>query len=190
MFDSLDWWKHGKNIAYFDIEVTDLKAEWGFVLSWCLKYRDDPNVRYSIVTKEEIWNYDFDKRVIKELLEELNNVDILVTYYGTRFDIPYVRSRSLYHGFDFPKYGSIYHWDLYYKVRYGMALSRNSLDNSTTFLGIEGKTPIDKQYWLKSKYGDPEALNYVLEHNIADVEILEDLHKKLEPYSKWTRKSI
>jgi uncharacterized protein YprB with RNaseH-like and TPR domain len=69
-------------------------------------------------------------------------------------------------------------------------LSRNSLDNACDYLGIKGKTPIDKNTWRAAKYGDPKALKEVLEHNKGDVVILEKLHNKLEFSRKWIRKSI
>lgn len=184
-----DWWKR-KKIAYLDIEASDLRANWGHMLSWSIKYRNDNNIRHDIITKEEFYDFSFDRRILETLLEELKNVDIVVTYYGTRFDIPFIRTRSDFYGLEFPKYGSIYHWDLYYKVRRLYKLHRNSLSVATKFFGIEGKTPVSGDVWMKAKYGDPESLEYVLEHNDEDVIILEELHNKLWRYSKWIRKSI
>jgi uncharacterized protein YprB with RNaseH-like and TPR domain len=44
--------------------------------------------------------------------------------------------------------------------------------------------------WRKAKYGDPAALKDVLEHNIGDVVILEALHDRLEPFSKFIKKPL
>lgn len=44
--------------------------------------------------------------------------------------------------------------------------------------------------WIDATYGDPEALKYVLDHNVRDVFILEELHNRLYPFSKWSRTSI
>lgn len=183
------WWE-GKKIGYFDIETTNLKANFGVVLSWCLKYENDKDIRYSLITKDELFNLKFDKRVVQELVEELKNVDILVTYFGKNFDVKYIRTKALYWGVDFPQYGSIYHWDVYYHVKKNLKLHRHSLDVVTNYLGIKGKTPLEWDTWLRAQYGDKKALNNVLKHNKGDVVILEKLHKKLGGFSKWIRSSI
>lgn len=190
LLKKLRWYdEQNLTIAFLDIETTGLKANIGFMLSWSLKYRGGP-LKSAVVTRKEIFDGKYDKRITKELLDELRNVDIVATYYGTGFDIKYFRSRSLYWGYLFPAYGSIYHFDVYYRVRALLKLHRNSLDAATSFLGIEGKTPIDISVWNEAQYGKPRALKKVLEHNDADVIILEKLFDKLEDYSKWTRKSL
>jgi uncharacterized protein YprB with RNaseH-like and TPR domain len=184
-----DWW-HDKRIAYFDIEASDLTANWGMMLSWCIKYRGDDKIREGVITKKEIFDFKFDKRIFEELMEELKNVDILVTYYGTGFDIPFARTRTLYHGLEFPAYGSMYHWDLFYKVRSKLKTHRKSLEVVTKFYGIEGKTHLEPDMMFKAQYGHPEAMKQLLHHNREDVIILEKLHDLLWSHSKWIRTSI
>lgn len=184
-----DWWRD-KTIAYFDIEASDLMANWGLMLTWCLKYRGDENIRDGVITKKEIFDYKYDKRILGELLEELNNVDILVTYYGTGFDIPFVRTRALYYGYEFPAYGSMYHWDLFYKVRSKLKTHRKSLEVVTKYYGIEGKTHLEPEMMFNAQYGHPKALKELLHHNQEDVIILEKLHNILWSHSKWIRTSI
>lgn len=184
-----DWW-HDKRIAYFDIEASDLSANWGMMLSWCIKYRGDNKIREGAITKKEVFDYKFDKRITEELMEELKNVDILVTYYGTGYDIPFTRTRALFHGLEFPAFGSINHWDLFYKVRSKIKTHRKSLEVVTKFFGIEGKTHLEPQMLFKAQYGDKEAMKQLLHHNREDVIILERLHDLLWSHSKWIRTSI
>jgi len=184
-----DWW-HDKKIAYLDIEASDLNANWGLMLSWCLKYRGDDRIRSGVVTKDEIYNFKFDKRIIKELLDELKNVDIVVTYYGIGFDIPFIRTRAIYYGLNFPAYGSMYHWDLFFKVRSKLKTHRKSLEVVTKFYGIEGKTHLEPDMMFKAQYGHPQALAQLLHHNEEDVKILESLHDLLWSHSKWIKTSI
>ena len=120
----------------------------------------------------------------------MSKYKILVSYYGTGFDLKYIRSKALHYGLPFPEYGEIFHFDLYYTVKSKLCLSRNSLDAACDYLGIEGKTPIKREFWREAKYGDVESLDEVVKHNIGDVEILEQLHNKLTPSAKWTKKSI
>jgi uncharacterized protein YprB with RNaseH-like and TPR domain len=177
-------------IGYFDIETTaDFNADWGTVLSWCIKDKGG-DIHSSVITKKELFDGDLDKRVVKEFVDILRDYQIIIGYYSDRFDMPFMRTKALHYGFNFPGYGELYHWDLYYFVRNKLKLSRNSLANVTEFLHIEGKTPIDKAVWLKARYGDPDALALVLEHNKYDVIITELLHDKIEFTRKWLRRSI
>ena len=186
----IQWWKEGYSIAFLDIETSHLKANLGFMLSWSIKYRNG-KLKHDLITKDDIMSGDFDKRIVGTLLEELDrNIDIAVTYYGTGFDIPFLRSRVLHWGHLFPDYGSKFHFDLYYRVRSLLKLHRNSLDSACAFFGIKGKTPIRIETWNKARYGDKKALKEVMVHNDGDVKILEELFSRLEDYSKWTKRSL
>lgn len=187
-------------IGTFDIEVDNLKPDFGTVLTWAIKEMNGGTI-YSVIEQEELLNGTLDKRVVGEFVDALDDFDILIGYYSTRMDFPYMRAKTLHHGFEFPGFvmkqnhlGKYYsrpekiHWDLYYVVRNKLGLSRNSLMNACRYLGIEGKTPIDPAIWTRGKYGDKEALAEILKHNIADVEITEELFKRLQPFRKWNRK--
>lgn len=189
------WWQtEDHKIYYLDIETDNLNADYGTMLTWCLKEKDG-NIIYSVITKDELFNGTLDKRIIAELVLALQRIPITVGYYSSRFDIPFIRTKALHYLAtddkfpSFPPFGYTYHWDLYYAVKYKLKLSRNSLAASTAYLGIEGKTPLDPGVWVKAKYGDPEALKEVLEHNKGDVIITEQLHNTLSPFKSWTRKS-
>jgi len=179
----------GYKVCYVDIETDNLNADFGTVLSWCIKEKDK-EIKSAVITKEELFNGTIDKRITQEFIDEISKYKIVVGYYSSKFDIPYMRSKALHWGLDFPEYGSIFTWDLYYTVRYKLKLSRNSLDNACDYLGIVGKTFIDKDAWRKAKYGDPESLKEVLTHNEFDVIILEELHNRVEFARKWLKTSI
>jgi uncharacterized protein YprB with RNaseH-like and TPR domain len=184
------WYDYpGYRIAYADIEVDNLNADFGTVLCWCIKQKDGDIVS-SIITKEELFNGTGDYRVIKEFIDEISKYKIVVGYYSSRFDIPFMRSKALYYDLDFPAYGDLFQWDMYFTVRDKLALSRNSLDNVCSYLGIEGKTPLDKDVWRKAKYGDKESIDLVLTHCEYDVIITEKLHNRLEFIRKWVKSSI
>lgn len=179
----------GLRIGYLDIESDGLKADFGTMLSWCIKEKGG-DVLHDYVEKTELFEGERDQRIVESLIETLNTFNIIVTYYGTGFDLPFARSKALYYNLDFPPYQSMYHFDLFYPVKSKLLLSRNSLDSVCDYLGIEGKTPLKKETWRKAKYGDPEAIKEVLEHNIGDVVILEELHDRIAPFQKWCKKSI
>ena len=190
------WWvESGYNMAYIDIETDNLEANFGTMLSWCLKAKDGDIVS-SVVTKQELFDGTIDKRVVKELVLALQRIPITIGYYSSRFDMPFIRSKALYYlarddNFpEFPSFGKVFHWDLYFTVRSKLSLSRNSLAMATAYLNIPGKTPLSPEVWTKAKYGDKEALDCVLEHNREDVKITEKLHNKLVPFRKWIKTSV
>ena len=174
---------HELSIGYLDIESTGFSANIDLMLSWCIKGRGVKKVAGDVIKREEIMSNKQDKRITQSLVDEMNKYDVIFTYYGTRFDIPFIRTRALYHGIDFPMYRQKSHKDLYYVVRSKLKLHRSSLMAATEFFGIDGKTRIKPEYWQKARWGDKKSLKYVYEHNIADVEILEDLHRKLEEHA-------
>lgn len=176
-------------IGYLDIETDGLFADFNTMLTWCIKTKDG-RVYHDSITKEELFNGTTDRRIVHSIINKMKEYKIICTYYGTNFDLPFVRAKSLRYGLDFPGYGELYHFDIYYTVKSKLCLSRKSLDNTCDYLGIDGKTKIDKDIWRKAKYGDREALRGVLEHNIGDVEILEQLHNKLSSFRKWIKRSI
>jgi uncharacterized protein YprB with RNaseH-like and TPR domain len=186
----LPWYNYPEyKIGYLDIESDGLKVDFSTMLTWCIKDKDG-DIHHSEITKQELFSGDSDKRLVKDLVDKLWEYRIIIGYFSSGFDIPFVFAKALHYGYEFPGQGDIFHWDLYFTVRNKLHLSRNSLDNACDYLGIKGKTPIDKDVWRAAKYGDPKALREVLEHNKGDVVILEKLHNKLEFSRKWIRKSI
>lgn len=176
--------------GYFDIEADGLKADFSTMLTWCIKEKGGETVSGVIKKSELFGEIDVDKRLIKDLVDELKKYKIIVTYFGTRYDMPYARVKAMRYGLDFPKFGELYHHDLFYTVRSKTNLARKSLDSACDYLGIEGKTPISKEAWRRAKYGNKKGLAEVLHHNKGDVVILEKLHEELEPFRKWIRSSV
>lgn len=237
--------EEGTKMGYFDIETSNFKANNGYLVSYAIKEKGNPDVIYDEITREEIFNGVFDRELIARCLESLNDFNIWITYYGTGFDIPFIRTRATYWyqrireekneelselkvtelktllesmlpedrkvpsrlnkqeiidlildrdeeliRYEFPEYGSAYHFDLYYLVRAKFNLHRNSLGVATGFFGIEGKTHLSTTDWMLVRTADPEVMPSLKEHNIEDVIILEKLHEIVNPYRKWTRRSI
>lgn len=179
-----------KRIGYLDIESGGLQANFDYMLTWCIKTRDKEEYVSGTISALDIQNYTFDKRILKELIAALKKYDVVLTYYGTKFDIPFIRTRAMMHKLNFLEFGSLQHKDCYYMVKHKMRLHRSSLDSACAALGIKGKNHIKGNFWMKAKLGDSAALAYVLDHNKKDCQILEKLHKRLECYVKDSSKSI
>jgi len=182
---ALSGWREG----YFDIEASQLKGNWGVVLSWCIKERGK-NIYHFDYLKPEDFEAKSDARVIKTLVETLSRFNLIYTYYGTRFDITFSRTRALKHSLFFPPYRSIIHIDLYYVARSRLNLHSNRLEYVAELLGVKGKTKLTPEVWCAALFGDQEAMEYVVDHNKRDCLILEKVHQRLEPYMAEVRRSI
>lgn len=187
---SVPWYiTENVKIGYLDIETDGFKANMNTMLTWCIKEKDNDDIRYGVINKSDLFSGAGDSKLTASLLESMYDFDVIASYYGTGFDHKFIRSKAFKYGLRYPEYNEIFMLDLYYAVKGLFTLTSNSLDTVTTYLGIEGKNHISWEAWQKAKYGDPEALGEVLDHNKRDVVILEELHNRLHNYRKWTRKS-
>jgi len=63
-----------------------------------------------------------------------------------------------------------------------------------TILGKSDKTRVDFNHWINIKYGTPKekevAIDYIVEHNLLDVEQLEKVYLKFKPFCREPRTSI
>ena len=177
--------------AYFDIEASNLDADYGIMLSWAIKPSDSKDVIGDVLTPSDVKKGYEDKRIVESCIEALGKFDRVVTYYGTGFDIPFLRARALIVGVDFPSFGTLKHKDLYYTVKSKFKLSSRRLENACRqLLGSTDKTRIDAKYWRNGVRGNPESLKYIYEHNTYDVLDLEKLYNKVIEFSKINNTSI
>lgn len=184
---------HGQakeRLGFFDIETSNLKADYGIMFGYCIKVAGSDEIVERWVTKEEL-RKDLDKRVIQQLMLDLMTFDRIVTHYGTRFDIPYSRSRAEYWNLLFPEYGILYHTDTYYMARRALCLSSNRLENVCNHLfGESHKTRLLATRWIQGLQGDKESLDYIADHCKKDVWDLERVYNRLLKYTKGGKRSI
>jgi uncharacterized protein YprB with RNaseH-like and TPR domain len=188
--NGIEWYEMPEyKIGILDIEADGLKADFSTMLTWCIKEKSG-KINWDMVEQKDLFSGQGDKKIIESLCKELRNYKIVIGYFSTGYDIPYIRTKALHYGIEFPEYGSLYHFDLYYTVKSKLNVSRRSLDSVCDYLGIEGKTPINREVWRLAKYGNEPALLEVLNHNKGDVIITEQLYEKLLPFRKWVKTSV
>jgi uncharacterized protein YprB with RNaseH-like and TPR domain len=181
-------------IGHLDIESSGLEADAGFILTWSILDDETDEVICDSITKADIdkaTNGDEDKRVVASLIAALRTFDHVTGYYSSRFDVPFIRTRALVCGLDFPEIGALHHTDVYFWARYKLKLSRNSMENvCRTILGSTEKTHFDRIIWRKASRGDKKSIAMILDHNKRDVRDLKKVYHKLLPFVRGTKRSI
>jgi len=168
-------------IVAWDIEATGLKADFAYLLS----------ASFGVVGEEKVTTYtlgDYDsenlfrneKALVKDVLAEMAKADILISYYGTNYDHPFMNAKALEYNLPFaPPVPKI---DLYYTVKSNFAISRKSLANFAYFAQLEAtKTPVEGRIWKAAMAGDSKALKNIKDHNEADVDVLIEAYLKVRP---------
>ncbi len=172
-----------QKVGYIDIECTNLKADFGIVLCYCIKDAASDKIYEKVITKKDLTTV-LDKNVLKQCIEDMQRFDRLLGFYSSRFDIKFLRTRAVALGLEFPEFGSIIHEDVYFMVRNRFCLSSNRLENACrALLGRTEKTRLDSIYWIKALTGDEESLKYILDHCEHDVTDLQKLHEKISDFS-------
>ena len=179
-----------ERIGFFDIEASGLQANFAIILSYCIK-EENGKILKRTIEPEAIKKGIYDKDLVRQLCIDLRKYDRICTYYGTKFDIPFCRTRALKHKLDFPTYMELKHTDIYLMAKYKMNLNSRRLGVVCDFLDIEAKGhPLNPDIWLGCLSGNRKALAWVLTHNIEDVVSLEKLWKRINKFVRINQTTI
>jgi len=172
-------------IGVLDIESSGLRAD--FAVTFCVVIkifgRDETKVFKIDIRQRNMM--EAEKKMLKELVHFMRSLDGVITYYGTGFDIPFLRTRMMAHGMT-NYIRKLRHLDLYYTVKSKLLLSRNRLMNVIEMLQTSDGTVPDKgrvepAKWMRCIFaGDEDALNEIVKHCVEDVLALESALLKLQ----------
>ena len=175
-------------IVTFDLEMSNLSANFGMILCGGFKtygkkkitiHRIEQSPNY----KEEPWD---DSWLAEQIAGELEDADILVSYNGRRFDLPFLNARLVRFGKK-PIIGKK-HIDLFFTSKFQLKLSNWSLDALAKHLQLNvQKTRMEGEQWTKAMTGDAEALQYIIDHCILDVKVLEQVFDKVKGLIKMIK---
>ncbi len=174
-------------IVFLDIESTSLNADSGFIVGFGLMFEDGSWIhrflRGSIIEGE--------KELLKELIDAVKNVDVIVTWFGEGFDIPMIIARSLYHQLDPAPILEKEHIDLFSYAKKLLKLSDYSLDSVAKFFNIPKKIELKGRdmppIYMKAISGDKEALKLIEEHCRDDLNALKEIFKVMRRVVEVTR---
>ena len=180
-----------ERIGFLDIETTDFKADRGIVICYCLRDLKTRKVYSAKISGKDMLSQNKDKKVLRQFLKDLSGFDRVITFYGKGFDVPFLRTRALIRGLEFPFYGEITHDDIYFIARSKLRLSRNSQENVAKMItGRTEKTHFDFKVWEAARDGKVWAINKVYIHNLKDINDLERIYHKIINFSRKQNSSI
>lgn len=177
-------------ILSFDIETFPIEAyTWGLwqqnvglnqikhpgtLASWAAKYIGDDRVYFDSANNSD------PATLHKGIHKLLCDTDVLLTYNGKRFDVPWIQTGFVTHGLRPPTFQ---HIDLLHVVRRQFKFPSNKLEYVVKALGIGEKMPNEGfELWKKCMAGDKAAWAKMQEYNIHDIVLLERLYERVLPY--------
>ena len=172
-----------------DLETTSLDAGAGAIL--CASYESSKKPKRVVTLRNDrispIWKKGIrgdDRELVKQLSALIRDHDVIVAHNGSRFDLPYLRTRAL-------------HWRLeplrdvklidpctiaYRKFK----LKSNSLGRIADYVGVKDrKTPLDMSVWMDAALnGSTRSMDLIVEHCEADIRVLSAVLTVVKPFVK------
>ena len=126
-----------------------------------------------------------EKMLLKSMLELLDEADLVIAHNGERFDLPYIKSRCVFHGLHPPSPYKIV--DTLKVARKEFRFPANSLEYLADALKLKHKKLAHQKYpgfhlWLGIMNNEEEAWKENKEYNVQDVIVLEELYLKFRPF--------
>ncbi len=130
--------------------------------------------------KRFVRNPHDDHYVVEILHRVLSAADVIIAHNGDQYDIKFTKGRMLVQGLDpLPPIPSI---DTLQTARNQFLLNANTLDYLGGILKVGRKRHTEKGLWLEVLKGNKAAIRQMVEYNKGDVELLERVFLKLQPY--------
>jgi len=189
-------------ILFMDIETTGLNAGTAEIFLIGIGFIKDSRFFTEILLARD---KSEEAAVLKYFLDLLPKFRFYVSYKGKQFDIPFIRTRTVYwqqiarrdgdeemvEKLHFPEYLELYVEDLYDIVKAKFRLHNNRLGTFCQFMNIPAKYhPLNPEKWNKALAGYKDALAYILTHNIEDVISTEEAWKLIKNFKNRPKTSI
>lgn len=131
-----------------------------------------------------------EKQNERELLEwlrsELKKYNCVVTWYGSKFDLPFILSRAVPLKVDMRELLKLRSIDLYDWCKEYLKLSSYKLEDVANFMGVKREMEFRGNdvhaLSLLAARGNKEAMNAIMDHCKEDLILLKKIYEKLEPY--------
>ena len=167
------------DIVILDIETSSLEADAGIIVGAGVmnetgqsEYFQAPN------TKDE-------KPLLSKLLKRLEPSNMIITWSGRGFDIPFLTTRLLKHSMDPSLLLEKTHLDLNEVVKSRLRLTFTYLDHVCDFFEIKrDKGPMGLEVphlYVRALEGDETALKAIRDHCLDDLRVTREVFLRLRP---------
>lgn len=175
--------------------IYDIETSYNIVKSWRVGYNLNINpgdilherkiicISYKWTNENQIYNLSWDKNqcdkfMIEQFIEVLNEADLIVSHNGDNFDLPWIKTRALFHSL--PMLVNYKQFDTLKIAKRKFNFNSNKLDYISEFLGFGNKIKTEMKLWddiILNKC--PKAMTKMIEYCDMDVELLEKVYNKL-----------
>lgn len=166
-------WRYFKNNVGLNQVVDD-----GWIMSFSAKWLGEDDVVYVENRKKN------DKRLVKALLELIDEADIVIGHNGKQFDMGWLRAKAAIHGFPPPSPVKII--DTLIESRKLFKFPSYKLEYLLRRFGVGEKYAHKKfpghDLWMECYHGNDEAWEEMREYNIQDTIGLEKYYLKIRPW--------
>jgi hypothetical protein len=169
------FWRPGYNInlSHQNIEVQ------ARIITAAYKWQHEKGVhacQWSKPAKGIPFSQD-DKYVVQEIVNAMNQADEIVAHYGDGFDVPWIRTRALYHGIITGVWKTV---DTKAWASKNFLLPSNKLDAIAKYLMIGTKIRTEYDLWRNITFADcQKSLAKMMKYNMHDVELLEQVWDRM-----------
>jgi len=143
------------------------------IICICYKWADEKAVKFLKWDGKQN-----DKSMVAKIISVLNEADEVIGHNIEQFDLPWIRTRAMFHGIRTnPHYKCV---DTLKYSRMKMYLNSNKLDYLARYLGVGCKIKTEFALWKKiALYNDKKALAKMIKYCKMDVLLLERVYDKL-----------
>lgn len=170
------------NILAFDIEASNLAADFGIVL--CCGFKTVGEGRAFVLNVLDYPGNDLiakERNLLKDVSKVLLTADVWLGHFSTYYDLPFINTRLIYHHLPVlpANFSMIDTWKI---SRNRLKMRNNRLITISEFLGTEDeKNAIKPEQWIRALGGHRASMDYIVEHCRRDVVVLEEVYGRLRP---------
>jgi len=161
----------GPTIAVFDLETTDLSADFGRLL--CGSILSYPSMKMRTFRYDDYaTDPSGDRRLAVAVRDYLESHHITCGYYSKGFDIPFLNTRLMVHGER--SLERTLHMDpiWFYRGWRGMKIRSSKMKVVAKVLNLdEKKMDVDDEVWIDARHGNKEAMDIICDRCESDVRV-------------------
>lgn len=170
------------NILGFDIEASNLSADFGIIL--CCGFKTVGEGKPEVIHLLSYPGVDLiakERHLLRDISKRMLAADVWLGHYSLYYDLPFINSRLIYHNLPVlpPNFSHIDTWRI---SRNRLKLRNNRLVTISEFMGTKDeKNAIKPEQWLRALSGHAASMAYIVEHCRRDVLVLEQAYLRLRP---------